>query len=70
MKRGKYVASHMHLNVTYLLCADENETTHIKEDENSDVKWFELDEAIRASNEPYMKKIYKKLNEKLIHFNE
>ncbi|WP_455537857.1 NUDIX hydrolase [Terrisporobacter sp.] len=65
VKKGKYVSSHMHLNVTYLLCADENETLHVKEDENSDVKWFELDEAVRASNEPYMKKIYSKLNNKL-----
>ena len=65
MKNGKYVASHIHLNVTYLLCADENEMTRIKEDENSDVRWFELDEAVRISNEPYMKKIYTKLNKKL-----
>jgi len=65
MKKGKYVASHMHLNVTYLLCADENEKTHIKADENSGVKWFDLDEAVEASNEPYMKKIYGKLNKKL-----
>lgn len=65
MKKGKYVASHMHLNVTYLLCADENEMTHIKADENSGVKWFDLDEAVEASNEPYMKKIYGKLNKKL-----
>ena len=65
MKKGKYVSSHIHLNVTYLLCADENEKLHIKADENSGVKWFELDEAVKASNEPYMKKIYSKLNKKL-----
>lgn len=65
MKKGKYVASHMHLNLTYLLCADENEMTRIKADENSGVKWFDLDEAVNASNEPYMKKVYSKLNNKL-----
>ena len=37
-KRGKYVSSHVHLNVTYLLEAEENEKIHIKEDENSGVK--------------------------------
>ena len=37
-KREKYVGSHVHLNVTYLLEADENEEIHIKEDENSGVK--------------------------------
>lgn len=65
IKRGKYVSSHIHLNITYLLCADEKEMTHIKADENSAVKWFALDEAVIASNEPYMKKIYSKLNKKL-----
>ena len=65
MKKGGYISTHIHLNITYLLCANENEITHIKEDENSDVKWFELEEAIKASSEPHMKKIYNKLNNKL-----
>ena len=65
IKRGKYIWSHIHLNVTYLLCADETELTHIKADENSAVKWFDLEEAVKVSNEPYMKKIYSKLNKKL-----
>ena len=68
MKKGQYVSSHMHLNITYLLCADESQTLHIKEDENSGVKWFDLDEAVKVSNEPYMKKVYSKLNKKLKDF--
>ena len=39
-KRGKYVPSHLHLNVTYLLEADEEEVLRIKPDENSGVKWL------------------------------
>ncbi|CDM67533.1 hydrolase NUDIX family [Clostridium bornimense] len=66
IKNGKYVSSHLHLNVTYLLEADEKESLSIKPDENSDVKWFELDEAIKASSEKWFKdNIYNKLNEKL-----
>ena len=65
MKKEGYISTHIHLNITYLLCANENDITHIKEDENSDVKWFELEEAIKASSEPHMKKIYNKLNNKL-----
>lgn len=65
MKKEGYISTHIHLNITYLLCANENDITHIKEDENSDVKWFELEEAIKASSEPHMKKIYNKLNDKL-----
>lgn len=66
VKKGKYVSSHLHLNVTYLLEADENENLHIKEDENSGVAWFGLDEAIQKSSEPWFQEhIYTKLNAKL-----
>ncbi len=65
-KRGKYVPSHLHLNVTYLLEADEHETLRICEAENSGVRWFTLDGALQASTEPwFVARIYKKLNEKL-----
>lgn len=59
------MATHVHLNVTYLLEADENELTTIKPDENSDINWFGLEEAIAASKEPEMKVVYRKLNDKL-----
>ncbi|MBO7697996.1 MAG: NUDIX hydrolase [Erysipelotrichaceae bacterium] len=66
IKRGEYVPTHLHLNVTYLLEADENDELFIKEDENSGVAWFEKDEAIERSNEKWFKEnIYKKLNQKL-----
>ena len=66
IKRGKYVPSHLHLNVTYLLEADEAEVLHIKQDENSGVAWFTLEEALEKCSEPWMIEwVYKKLNEKL-----
>lgn len=66
-KRGQYVPSHIHMNVTYLLEADEKDVLHICEGENSGVKWFTLDEALKASSEPwFVERIYKKLNEKLL----
>lgn len=65
-KRGEYVPSHLHLNVTYLLEADENEKLCVCEGENSGVKWFSLDDALRASSEPwFVERIYRKLNEKI-----
>ena len=65
-KRGEYVSSHLHMNVTYLLMADEKETLHICEAENSAVAWFGLEEALSASTEPwFVERIYKKLNDKL-----
>ena len=65
-KRGEYVPSHLHLNVTYLLEADEHEALRICEAENSGVRWFTLNGALRASTEPwFVGRIYQKLNEKL-----
>ena len=62
MKKGKYVPSHLHLNVTYLAEADENESLVINEDENKDVKWWSFEEALKASKEPwFVERIYKKL---------
>ena len=65
-KKGKYVPSHLHLNVTYLLEADDTESLHIKQDENSAVSWFPIDQVIDVVHEPWMvERIYKKLNQKL-----
>ena len=55
-KRGAYVSSHLHLNVTYLLEADEN----------SGVRWFTLEESETVPSEPWFcARVYRKLNEKL-----
>ena len=65
IKRGKHISTHLHLNTTFLLEADENEFIRIKEDENSNIAWFDLEEAIQKSTEPHMKIVYQKLNDKL-----
>ena len=65
VKEEKYVSSHVHLNVSYFLEADENDALKVKEDENSGVKWVDIDKVIEASSEPWMKGIYKKLIEKM-----
>ena len=65
-KRGEYVPSHLHLNVTYLLEADEQDALTVCEAENSGVRWFGLEEALKASTEPwFVERIYQKLNDKL-----
>lgn len=67
MKRGKYVPSHLHLNVTYLLTAEEGDKIRAKEDENSSVGWFTLDQALKAPSEPWMvERVYKKLNDAVL----
>lgn len=65
-KRGEYISSHLHMNLTYLIEADDSEAVRIKPDENSAVGWFGLQEAIDASTEPWFQtRIYSKLNAKL-----
>ncbi len=65
-KRGIFVPSHLHLNVTYLLEADDREPIRVKADENSAVRWFGLEEALENCSEPWMvTRIYSKLNAKL-----
>ena len=62
IKKGIYVPSHLHLNVTYLAEADENEALIANAEENQAVKWFTFDEALKASTEPwFVENIYKKL---------
>lgn len=65
VKNEKYVSSHLHISVAYLMEADDNEPLIIKRDENSDVKWIPIDELDLYSNEPHMKKIYDKIVTKI-----
>ena len=65
-KRGKYVGSHIHLNITYLLEADENEIIRVKEDENSGVKWVTIEELKGVVNEIWVRdRVYTKIIEKM-----
>lgn len=65
MKKGKYVPSHLHLNVTFLAEADENEVLIVNENENSAVKWWTFEDALKVSKEPwFVEHIYKKLIKK------
>ena len=65
-KRGAYVSSHLHLNVTYLAVADPTQAVRMKPDENSGVQWVPLEDAVRLSTEPWIRtRIYRKLIDKL-----
>lgn len=66
VKKGRYVSSHLHLNVTYLLEADSEEAVSVKADENSGVAWFTPGEALEKSTEPwFVEHVYGKLVEKM-----
>lgn len=61
IKRGKYVSSHLHLNTSYILIADEKEKLIINEEETSDVGWINISDLDKYSNEPYLIDIYNKI---------
>ena len=66
VKKGNYISSHLHLNVTYLLEADSDEAVSIKADENSGVAWFSPEKALEKSTEPwFVANVYSKLLEKM-----
>ena len=63
-KKGKYVSSHMHLNLTYLFEADMDQELAVKPDENSGVAWIPVEEiAVRSTETWFVKRIYSKLCE-------
>ena len=66
VKKGNYVSSHLHLNITYLLEADSEEQVSVKADENSGVMWFSPEDALEKSTEPwFVVHIYSKLIKKM-----
>ncbi len=65
MKRGEFISSHLHLNATYLLVADESQPLTIKADENSDVSWINIDEIEKYCTEPDMLPVYQKVIQQL-----
>lgn len=65
-KRGEYVSSHLHLNVTYLLEASTEAPVRIKADENSQIGWIDVNEISKKSTEKwFVDRIYSKLCEKV-----
>lgn len=66
VKRGKYVTTHLHLNVTYLMEADPVQEIRCKPDENSAVSWIPVEQIAEKSTEPwFVERVYGKLCEKV-----
>lgn len=66
-KKGNYLSSHLHLNVTYLFEADPSQPLQIKPDENSGVAWVKVEDINEKSNEAWFReRIYSKLCQKAV----
>ena len=61
IKRGKWVGTHLHLNISFLFEADETEPLRIAADENSAVGWINICDMEREVSEPHIIPTYKKL---------
>lgn len=68
-KNGKPISAHLHLNLTYLLIADEAEQLTIKEDENSAVGWIPVAKLKQYCSEPSILPIYQKLIDRAKNLN-
>ena len=60
-KRGEYVPSHLHLNVSYLLTAHRAGPLSAREGENTAVDWLPAEGLLERTNEWQMDPIYTKL---------
>ena len=65
VKKGKYVPAHTHLDVVYLLEADDKEPLVFREDESKGVKWIPLEEATGNSIVDFIRPVHKRMIEKL-----
>lgn len=65
VKKNKYVAAHLHLDVLYLFEADENQSLIFREDESKGVKWISFEQATDNTMCDFIRPIHKKLIEKL-----
>lgn len=61
VKRGKWVASHLHFNVSFLFEADDALPLRIAQEENSAVGWIQISELESRVSEPPMLPIYNRL---------
>lgn len=67
IKRGKYVSAHLHLDILYLMEADDKMPLIYRDDESKGVKWVSFDEATDETMCDFIRPIHKKLIKKLIN---
>ena len=65
IKLGKYVSAHLHLDVLYIMEADDTIPLVYREDESKGVKWIPLEEADNETMCDFIRPIHKKLIKKL-----
>ena len=70
VNEGKYISSHLHLSIAYLLEANEEDELIINEEETNGVKWIPIDELhIHCTEDHIVKTVYSKFNKKIKELN-
>ena len=67
IKKGKYVSAHLHLDVVYLMEADDKIPLVYRDDDSKGVKWVSFEEATDETMCDFIRPIHKKLIKKLIN---
>ncbi len=65
VKRGKYVSAHLHLDVLYIMEADDSIPLVFREDESKGVKWVPFEDASDETMCNFIRPVHKKLIKKL-----
>ena len=65
IKRGKYVSAHLHLDVIFIMEADDKIPLKYKEDESKGVKWISFSEADNETMWEFVRPIHRNLINKL-----
>ena len=65
IKLGKYVSAHLHLDVLYIMEADDTIPLVYREDESKGIKWIPFEEADNETMCDFIRPIHKKLIKKL-----
>ena len=65
IKRGKYVSAHLHLDVLYIMEADDKIPLIYREDESKGVKWIPFEEADNDTMCDFIRPVHKKLIKKI-----
>ena len=67
-RKNKYVNTHVHLSIAYVLIANENDTLKVNKDENSGVSWFQLDKFNEKYFDEHDVYLYSKLIQRAKHW--
>ena len=71
-RKNKYVNSHIHYDILYLLIAKNEDMNKIRilEEENSNVKWVKIDDNFECDLVDWVKPIFDKLKEKMLNIKK